>query len=207
MNESSHPTPTTAEPARPPRVAVALLVEHELRHLQKDWWWFVALGILLILSGLVALVYPTLSSIAAVVVLGMTLLVSGVATIVASFWAGKWSALILQLLVGILYVVTGFILMDTPIASTVNLTLFVAALFIVVGIMRSVAALVLRFPQWGWALLSGLLTTLVGTAIYKNLPETALWAIGTLVGIELIFDGWFWVMLGMALWKLPVSRE
>jgi uncharacterized membrane protein HdeD (DUF308 family) len=184
-----------------------LFVEHELRHLQKEWWWFVALGILLILGGFVALVYPTVSSIAAVIVLGMTLLVSGVATIVASFWAGRWSAMLLQLLVGVLYIVTGFILMDSPIASTVSLTLFVAALFIVVGIVRTTAALALRFPQWGWALLSGLLTTLVGVAIYKNLAETALWAIGTLIGIELIFDGWFWVMLGMTLWKLPVRRE
>jgi uncharacterized membrane protein HdeD (DUF308 family) len=186
---------------------MARLAEHELRHLKNEWWWLAALGILLILSGLVALVYPTMSSIAAVIVLGVSLLVSGVATVVASFWAGKWSAMLLQLLVGVLYVVVGFILMDAPIASTVSLTLFVAALFIVVGIMRSAAALVLRFPQWGWALLSGLLTTLVGVVIYKNLPETALWAIGTLIGIELIFDGWYWVMLGVALWRLPVSRE
>ena len=207
MNHESNPVGSaTSDSPLAPRTAV-LLVEHELRHLQKEWWWFVALGVLLILGGLVALVYPTVSSIAAVIVLGMTLLVSGVATIVASFWAGRWSAMLLQLLVGVLYVVTGFILMDSPVASTVSLTLFVAALFIVVGIVRTTAALALRFPQWGWALLSGLLTTLVGVAIYKNLPETALWAIGTLIGIELIFDGWFWVMLGMALWKLPRGRE
>lgn len=207
MNHESHPTDLPTPASSPPREAIARLIEHELRHLQKEWWWFVALGILLILSGLVALVYPVLSSIATVVVLGMALLVSGVATIVASFWAGKWSALLLQLLVGILYAVAGFIIMDTPVVSTVSLTLFIAAMFLVVGIMRSVAALVIRFPQWGWALLSGLLTTLVGVVIYKNLPETALWAIGTLVGIELIFAGWYWVMLGMALWKLPLSRE
>jgi uncharacterized membrane protein HdeD (DUF308 family) len=68
-----------------------------------------------------------------------------------------------------------------------------------------VAALTIRFPQWGWALLSGALTTLVGLAIYKNYPETALWAVGTLVGIQLIFDGWFWIMLGAAIRRLPTG--
>lgn len=200
-DDEQHPVTST-----PLREAVARAVEHELRHLQQEWWWFVVLGILLVVSGTVALVYPLVSSVAAVMVLGMTLLVSGAATIAAAFWAGKWSAMLLQLLVGVLYAVAGFIIMDTPIASTVSLTLFIAALFMVIGIMRSVAALALRFPQWGWALLSGLLTTLVGLVIYKNLPETAFWAIGTLVGIELLLGGWFWVMLGIALWRLPVSR-
>ncbi|HMC11479.1 MAG TPA: HdeD family acid-resistance protein [Pirellulaceae bacterium] len=181
-----------------------LVVRHELEHLRAEWWWFLILGILLVLSGTVALVYPFVASLAVVVVLGMSLLISGVATIVTSFWAGKWSALLLQLLIGVFYAVLGFIIMDTPIASTVSLTLVVAAMFIVVGIMRSVAALAIRFPQWGWALLSGALTTLVGLAIYKNLPETALWAIGTLVGIQLIFDGWFWIMLSAAIRRLPI---
>jgi uncharacterized membrane protein HdeD (DUF308 family) len=133
-------------------------------------------------------------------------MLSGVATIVTSFWAGQWSALLLKLLTGIFYAVIGFMIMDTPIASTVSLTLVVAIMFIVIGIMRSVAALVLRFPQWGWSLLSSALTTLIGIVIYKNLPETALWAIGTLIGVQLIFDGWFWIMLSMAIRRIPLNR-
>jgi uncharacterized membrane protein HdeD (DUF308 family) len=191
---------------QPSTSPVVRVVQHELQHLRDEWWWFLVLGILLVVSGAVALVYPFVASLAAVVVLGMSLLVSGISTIVASFWAGKWSALMLQLLIGIFYAVLGFLIMDTPVASTVSLTLVVAAMFIVVGIMRSIAALTIRFPQWGWSLLSGALTTLVGVVIYKNLPETALWAIGTLVGIQLVFDGWFWIMLGASLRRLPVNR-
>ena len=63
----------------------------------------------------------------------------------------------------------------------------------------------LRFPQWGWSLLSGVLTTLIGIVIYKNLPETALWAVGTLVGIQLLFDGWYWIMLAVSIRRLPAS--
>src|SRR5678816_4542055 len=135
---------------------------HELQHLRDEWWWLLILGILLVISGVTAIAYPFASSVAAVMVLGVSLLVSGVATIITSFWAGKWSAMLLQLLAGIFYAVVGFVIMDTPIKSTVNLTLVVAAMFLIFGTMRAVAALVIRFPQWGWALLSGAVTMLVG---------------------------------------------
>ena len=143
---------------------------------------------------------------AVVLVLGMSLVISGVAMIVATFWAGRWSAHLLQLLIGVFYVVVGFLMMDKPLEATETVTLVVAAMFIVVGVMRSVAALVLRYPQWGWSLLSGVLSTFIGLVIYKSFPVTALWAIGTLVGIQLIFDGWFWIMLAVSLRRLPISR-
>jgi len=186
---------------------VARIIEHELRHLQKEWWWFLLLGILLVVSGVVAIAYPLVGTVAVVAVLGMSLLVSGVATIVVAFWVGRWSGFLLLLLIGIFYAVVGFLMLDKPLAAAEGLTIVIAAMFIVVGIMRSVAALVLRFPQWGWSLLSGLLSTLIGLMIYKSFPDAAEWAIGTLVGIQLIFDGWYWIMLGMALWRLPVGRE
>ncbi len=184
----------------------SVLVPHELAHLRGEWWWFLILGILLVVSGLVSLVYPLVASVAVVMVLGMSLLISGVATIITSFWAGKWSAMLLQLFIGIFYTVLGFMIMDRPILSTVSLTLVVAVMLIVVGVMRSIAALVIRFPQWGWSLLSGVLATLVGLMIYRNLEEDALWVIGTLIGIQLVFDGWFWIMLSAAIRRLPVSR-
>ena len=187
----------------------SVLVPHELAHLRAEWWWFLILGILLVVSGLVALVYPLVASLAVVVVLGMALLISGVATVITSFWAGRWSAMLLGLLIGIFYAVLGFLIMDAPIESTVVLTIVVAAMLVVVGLMRSIAALVLRFPQWGWSLLSGILSVLLGVMIYKTLraeAEDVLWIIGLLVGIQLVFDGWFWIMLAVAIRRLPLSR-
>src|SRR5436853_191248 len=73
--------------------------------------------------------------------------------------------------------------------------------FLILGVL-----LVIRFPQWGWSLLSGVHTTLVGLVIYKNLPEDTIWVIGTLIGIQLIFDGWFWIMIATAIRRLPLSR-
>src|SRR5262245_77275 len=126
----------SSETQYPPGPA-ARVIQHELQHLREEWWWFLILGIVLTLSGAISLVYPFVASLAAVVVLGVSLLVSGVATIVTSFWAGKWSAMLLQLLFGIFYAVTGFLIMDMPLESTVSLTLVVAIMFIVMGIMRS----------------------------------------------------------------------
>src|SRR6476661_8353058 len=83
-------------------------MQHELQHLRDEWWWFLVLGIVLVVSGTVALAYPFATSLAAVIVLGVSLLVSGLATIATSFWAGKWSATLLQLLIGIFYTVLGF---------------------------------------------------------------------------------------------------
>src|SRR4051794_4670410 len=114
MNQDIQPSSDVlpSEPAA--GLPVARIVEHELRHLRQEWWWFLVLGILLIVSGMVALAYPVLGSVAVVVVLGMSLVVSGVAMIVATFWAGRWSAHLLQLLIGVFYVVVGFLMMDKP---------------------------------------------------------------------------------------------
>jgi len=176
---------------------------HELVHLQQQWWWLFALGILISTCGLVALAFPPIFTVVGAVILAATLMVSGAAMIITSFWAGRWGALLLQLLVGILYLMAGLFIMDCPEGAVKFLTLFIATMFIVVGVFRIVAALFVKFPQWGWALLNGVLTTMVGIIIYKNLPESAVWVIGLLVGIEMLFNGLNWIMLALAVRKLP----
>jgi uncharacterized membrane protein HdeD (DUF308 family) len=161
------------------------------------------LGILLTVCGLVAVSYPPFFTVAVVTLLAAILFVSGVAMVITSFWAGKWSALLVQLLVGILYVMVGMLMMECKGESVKLVTLFVAVMFIVVGIFRIVASLAVKFPQWGWALLNGVLTTLVGIIIFNNLPEAQYWAIGLLVGIEMLFNGLHWIMLGLAVRNIP----
>jgi uncharacterized membrane protein HdeD (DUF308 family) len=182
-------------------------LRRELGHMKSNWWWFLLLGILLVVCGTVALAYPPISSVAAVIVLGVALIVGGVSTIITSFWTGKWSALLLQLLVGILYVVAGMVIMDAPVESMAMLTLFIAGFFIAVGAFRAVSALVVRFPQWGWALLNGIITLLAGVVIYKHFPEAALWVIGLLVGIEMIFNGFSWIMLSTGVRQIPIDPQ
>lgn len=191
--------------------ARAVLVAHELGHLRKEWWWLMLLGVLLVVCGTVAIAYPPFTSVGAVMVLGVLLMISGAATIVSAFWTGKWSAFLLEVLVGILYVIAGMAIMDAPVKSTVILTLFIAAFFIVVGTFRIVSCLVLKFPQWGWGLLNGVITLLLGGVIYKRFTESplevALVVIGLLVGIELVLNGWTWIMLAMSLRRIPAEQD
>jgi len=180
-------------------------LKHELEHLGENWLWFTLLGVLLAVCGTLAIVFPPVmvgTTIVVPVVLGILLMVAGVATIISSFWAGQWSGFLLQLLVGLLYLACGFVFIENPFQADLALTLFLAIAFIVMGIFRTIAALVIRFPQWGWALLNGVVTFLAGIVIYRSLPDGALWVIGLLIGLEMLFNGWMWIMLGLALRSL-----
>ncbi len=180
---------------------------HELGQLRKQWWWLLLLGCLLVLCGVVAIAFPFLSSIGIVVVIGTVLLISGFATIISAFWTGNWSGFLIQILVGVLYIVLGLAISESPVASVLAITILTASLLIVVGIFRLTAALVLKFPQWGWAMLNGVITALLGVIILRHFPETGLWLVGTLVGIELLFNGVSWVMLSLDIRSLPVPED
>ena len=183
------------------------ILGQEMESARKRWWLFLLLGALLVLGGIVAVAYPFVSSVGAMIVLGIVLIVSGIFTIIGAFWAGKWSALLLQLLVGILYVMAGMAIRDAPVESTALLTMFIAAFFIVVGVFRTIVALVERFPQWGWALLNGVITLMAGVIIYDTFPVSALWLIGLLVGLELLLNGWTWIMLSLVIRQSPEGEE
>jgi uncharacterized membrane protein HdeD (DUF308 family) len=182
---------------------IATALGHELERLQKHWWWLLLLGVLLVIGGIVALAYPFATETGVMLVFGAVLIIAGVATVIGAFWAGKWSAFFLQVLVGILYVMAGMVIRDVPLESIALLTMFIAASFIVVGVFRVVVALHERFPQWGWALLNGLVTMIAGLIIYDTYPTSALWVIGLLIGLELLFNGLTWIMLALALRAIP----
>ncbi len=153
--------------------ATECLVKHELGHLRKHWWWLSLLGVLLAVCGTVAIVFPVLlTTVAAVTVLAVILMIAGVATIIGSFWAGKWSGFLVQLLVGLLYVAASLVVTEQPLVTLLIMTIFIAVSFMVIGAFRVLAALLIRFPQWGWALLNGLVTFLAGFIIFRHLPPT-----------------------------------
>ncbi|EMI54853.1 HdeD family acid-resistance protein [Rhodopirellula sallentina] len=187
-------------------------VVHELNHMRKEWWCFLIVGILLVLSGIASIAYPWFTSIGVVVFLGALLIVSGITTVISAFWARHWNAFFLQILIGIVYTVTGFVITDAPLTSLALLTLMLAGFFVIAGAFRIVTALVLQFPQWGWHLFNGLVTAMLGLIIFRsfrNLPEEpsgVLWIIGLLVGMELLLNGWTWVVLALALRKLPETE-
>ena len=110
------------------------------------------------------------------------------------------------------YAVAGFAITEAPAESVVLLTLMLAGFFIVVGGFRIVSALTEKYPQWGWALVNGIITLMLGLIIFRSFrqldePKRAVWIIGLLIGLELMFAGWTWIMLSFAIKKLPSIQE
>ena len=179
---------------------------HELHPLRDQWWCFLLLGIALIVLGSMCIVDPLVPSLASIVFLGFLLIAGGITQIISSFWAGKWSGMLFHILIGVLYVVVGYMIVDEPVANMVLITKLIAIFLIVSGAFRIISAMVTRFPDWGWALLNGCVTLLLGIIINRQLPEAALWVIGLFIGIEMLLNGWAWVMLALGLRALAKAN-
>jgi len=169
----------------------------DLAALGKEWFWFLALGIGLVIGGIVAIMYPIIATFAFVKVLGLLLLIAGIVQAFSAFWAPNWSGRLLHIVIGILYVVVGVMLIDNPWESAEVLTVLMAAFLIVSGIFRIILPMQMRFHNWGWPVLNGFISLLLGILIWIQLPGVELWVIGLFLGIDFIFNGWAWIMFGL----------
>ncbi len=181
----------------------------ELRALREHWVWFLVMGIALVVLGSIAIGWACLTTItiAATWLFGFLLLGAGIGEIIHSFTVGKWSGTLVHLLIGLLYGVVGFMMINDPADSAITLTKIIAIFMVVGGLFRVVASLSHRFPGWPWVLLNGGITLMLGVFIYKNLPESGLWFIGLYLGIDMILNGWSWIALAIALKQLPDSAS
>lgn len=175
------------------------ILRHELEALRGQWLWFLILGILLIVVGMVAIAVPFVTGLTTAVIFGALLLAGGVIQFVGSFWARDWSGFFLTLIAGILYVVVGFLFLRDPGNALLAMTLLLACGLLVEGLFRVVGSIMYQFPHWGWVLVGGLIDVLLGVLIWSQWPVSGLWVIGLFVGISMIYNGWTWVLLGLAL--------
>ena len=172
--------------------------------LRRNWGWFLALGIVLIVLGTIAIGSAFLMTIASVFFFGWLLIIGGVLEAIHAFWREKgWGGFFLDLLTGILYVVAGWMMVTNPKESALLLTLIIAMFLVFEGVFRIVAALTARYPHWGWVLFNGAISLLLGISIWRQWPYSGLWVIGLFIGIEMLLNGWSLVMLSLAGRKLP----
>ena len=162
------------------------------------WGWLLGLGIVLILVGMFSVAVSVVATIASVLLFGWLLLFTGAMEAVYAFHQSKWTGILLHVVNGVLSVVAGFLLVTNPAAGALVLTLLMAMFFMIGGLFRIITPIVMHLPHRGWLLLSGVVTLLLGVFIWRQLPGAAVWVIGTLVGIDMIFIGWSWVMLALA---------
>ena len=176
---------------------IADVLTDELIGIRKNWGWFLALGIVQIIAGTLAVGFAFSATLASVVTLGVLLLIAAAAQMAAAILAREWDGFFLFLLLAFLYGVAGFLTLRHPLLAAEGLTLMLAALLLVVGLFRIAVALIHHIPSWGWLLLNGVVTVLLGLAIWQQWPESGLWAVGMLVGIELIVNGVTWSVLAV----------
>lgn len=169
----------------------------EIQDVKKNWGWFFLLGIFLIILGGAVIGSTYTATLLSIVLLGIFLMAGGVIQIVQAFLAKKWSGLFLSLMLGLLYIITGFFCVAHPTTTVINLTLWIAAFCFVAGLFKMLSSLILRFEHWGWVFSNGLITFLLGAIIYAGWPFSGLWVIGLFIGIDMILSGWSWVILSL----------
>jgi uncharacterized membrane protein HdeD (DUF308 family) len=170
-----------------------------LEAVRRYWGWFLGLGVLLIVLGAMALAASGLMTLGTKVFFGCLLLVSGVIHLIIDvFEARGESVFFILLLTGLLGVFAGWLMVLLAGEAALSLTLLLAPFFMVGCLFRVVGSLRLRFPNWGWACLSGAISLLLGVMLVTEWPASGMWFIGTCIGLALIFEGWGWVMVALA---------
>jgi uncharacterized membrane protein HdeD (DUF308 family) len=173
-----------------------------LAEIDKKWGWYLALGVLLIIFGGIASGMTVTTTLLSVITLGWVLVFAGASMIVLSFLTGKWSGFLLTLAAGALTVMAGFTMLSYPLASAATLTIMLGAILPASGIYRAIASIVMQFPYWGAALVSGLVSIALGGMLLTNWRTASLWFIGLYVGLDLIVHGFSWVIFSLRVHSL-----
>lgn len=172
----------------------------ELAPLRAKSGWIVALGVVYVIAGFIALGSVAMATVASVFIVGIMMLLAGVAEIVSAFQVKSWGKFILWILLGILYVVAGFATFENPLLAAAVFTLVLGFALIVSGIMRIILAFGMKEGMpWMWIVLSGVITFLLGAIILAHWPVSSVYVLGLFLGIDLVFAGAGWIGLGLGL--------
>ncbi len=174
-----------------------LKVSTEVR---EHWKVFLFEGIVLAILGIAAIVVPSFASLAITIFLGWIFLIGGVAGLIATFWARQMPGFWWSLLSATLALVVGLLLLVQPVQGMLTLTILVGAYFLAEGAVTIMYALQHRSEltqRWGWLLTAGVMDIIIAGIILVGLPGSAIWAIGLLVGLNMMFGGA--TLIGMAL--------
>jgi uncharacterized membrane protein HdeD (DUF308 family) len=186
---------------RIPMTSMSPNISDAMSELRSHWKLFLFQGIVMIILGILAVVAPAIATVAVDVYFGWLFLFSGFAGIIAMFSAGSVSSFLWMLVTALLSIVVGGLLIWRPVEGAASLTFLLTAFFLVEGIFQIAGSFTYRdlFPSsWGWLLVSGICDLLLAGVIIWTLPSSAMWALGLIVGINLITSGNAVVMTAIA---------
>lgn len=173
---------------------------------RKGSGWSMLWGVLMIICGFLAISLPLASSIGLVLVLAWLILLAGVAHLVFAFHGHSLGGILWQLLLVAAYGFAGVYMLMHPLLGVISLTLVLAAFLLFEGVLELVLYFQIRHrPNAGWVLFDGIVTLILGILIWVRWPSSAVWVIGTLMGISLIFSGISRLMLALAVRKMTAS--
>ncbi len=172
----------------------------EIAPLRAKWGWILALGIIYVVAGFIALGSVVAATVVSVFVVGIMMIVAGIAEVVNAFQIKTWGKFLFWLLIGVLYIVAGFVTFENPLLVAVFLTFALGFSLVISGIMRIVLAFSLKSERsWVWVALSGVITLLLGLLVLARWPVSSLYILGLFLAIDLIFAGAGWIGLGLGL--------
>jgi len=176
--------------------------------IREHWVLFLIEGIVLVVLGLLAIIIPPIATIAVTIFLGWLFLISGVVGLVTTFWARHAPGFWWSLPSAVLAIAAGIVLLAWPISGAVSLTLLLIVFFTIEGVLSIMYALEHKKElsgRWGWMLTSGIIDLVLAAIILAGLPGTAAWALGLLVGINMLFGGTAMIAMAMHARSTDVS--
>jgi uncharacterized membrane protein HdeD (DUF308 family) len=172
----------------------------DLAPLRAKWGWILALGIVYTVAGFIALGSVMMATAASVLIVGVMMIVAGVAEIINAFQCKGWGRFLIWALLGVLYIVAGFITFENPLLAALVLTLLLGASLVASGIVRIILAFSMKREQpWIWLLLSSIVTLLLGVLILARWPVSSVYVLGIFLGVDLVMAGTGWIVLALAL--------
>jgi uncharacterized membrane protein HdeD (DUF308 family) len=160
--------------------------------LHEHWKMFLIEGIVLVVLGLIAIVLPPIATLAVEILFGWLFLISGVMGLITTFWMRQAPGFWWALLSAVLAIGAGLVLLAWPLSGVLSLTLVLIVFFTIEGVASIMFALEHKRElsgRWGFMLVSGIVDLILAAIIFVGLPGTAAWAIGVLVGINMVFGG------------------
>jgi len=169
------------------------------RELHRATTWSIALSVLMIGAGALAICLPMVAGFAVTAVVGWLLIVSGALHLAFAWRGGRPAAIVWEVLLGIAYGAIGFYVLGNPIIGLQSLTFGLAVYLLVEGVLELILSFQLRpAPGGGWLLVDGIITLVLAAMIWSTWPSSAAWVVGTLVGISMLFSGITRLMLTVA---------
>lgn len=170
----------------------------QIEMISRNWGWFLALGIAMIVLGFIAIASPYLGTFAAARVFGWIMIFTAVSTAIHAATTRGWGGFFLQVLLAFLYLVAGYWLLTQPLSGAITLTVVLIAVLFVQGLLLIAEGIQIRpMNGWGWLLASGLASLLLSLMIWQRFPSSAAWALGLLFGVSLLSSGWSFVALAL----------